>query len=67
MNHTARWKLVLLLGLCPFAAPVVSGLYHMTIERWTLPDWLVLYSFIYWPTYLVGAALVGLALYKLRR
>ena len=61
------WKCLLGLGICPFVIPIVLGLYHMVIESWTLPDWLVLYSFLYWPTYLVGLGLIILAAIKLKK
>ena len=62
MKKNTTWKISLLLGICPFAVPVVLGLYRMTIETWTLMDWLVLYSFIYWPTYIIGLVLIAVAL-----
>ena len=67
MAKTALWKLVLCAGIFPLAAPIVTGLYHMTIERWSLLDWLILYSFLYWPTYVLGILLIVLAAVKLRK
>lgn len=37
----------------------------MQIESWMLGDWLILYSFVYWPTYLIGLVLILVAVYKL--
>jgi len=51
-------KLLAALGLLPFILPVALGLYRMSIESWTLLDWLVLYSFVFWPTYIIGAVLM---------
>ena len=34
----------------------------MTIESWILFDWLVLYSFVYWPTYLAGLIVIVISL-----
>ena len=34
---------------------------------WTLTDWLVLYSVIYWPTYLLGLVLLILAAVQLKK
>ena len=65
MKGNLRWKLLLAAGLLPLVVPVLLGFYRMSIESWTMADWLVLYSFIYWPTYLVGLVVIGLALYKL--
>lgn len=60
------WKVVLIVGLLPFIIPIVMGLYTMTIETWELFDWLLLWSVIYWPTYVVGLALIFVAIYKLK-
>ena len=56
------WKLLFLIGLLPFIYPIVLGLYTMTIESWVLFDWLVLYSFVYWPTYLLGIIVIVISL-----
>ncbi|MBO5339855.1 MAG: hypothetical protein J6A62_02510 [Oscillospiraceae bacterium] len=65
MKKKVLWKALLFVGVCPFAAPVVMGAYRMSIEQWTWPDWLALYSFLYWPTYVVGLILIMVSLYKL--
>ena len=67
MNHRRLWRALLALGIFPFVLPILIGLYRMQIESWTLPDWLVLYSFLYWPTYLVGLVLILLSAWKLFR
>ena len=56
------WKLLFLTGLVPFILPIVIGLYTMTIESWELFDWIVLYSFVYWPTYLAGLIVIVISL-----
>lgn len=62
------WKLLFLGGLCPFLAPLVTGAYTMSVEHgWTWGDWLVLYSFVYWPTYAIGGVLMLLAFWRLSR
>ena len=55
------WKLLLGLGIFPMVLPFLLGLYHMWIESWTMADWLVLYSFLYWWTYPAGLVLIVLA------
>ena len=45
---------LLILGIVPFLLPLIIGLYRMTIESWELFDFVILYSFIYWPTYVAG-------------
>ena len=59
------WKLLLVIGIIPFIVPFVLGLYRMSIESWNYGDWLILYSFVYWPTYLVGLVLVAVSIFKL--
>lgn len=50
------WKFLIVIGLIPLILPFVLGVYHTWIESWTLGDWLILYSFTYWPTYVLGVA-----------
>lgn len=57
-KKNTTWKYLLLTGSLPFMIPILSGLYKMTIESWTLLDWLILYSYIFWPTYLIGFLLI---------
>ena len=65
MKQKFIWKVLLVLGTFPFVLPFVLGVYRMIIESWTMIDWLVLYSFIYWPTYVVGIVLIIVSLKKL--
>ena len=67
MKKKAIWKFLLFLGLCPFAAPFLWWLYQLLVDPWPLFDWLVLYSFLYWPTYVIGLALIVLALFKQKK
>jgi len=52
------WKILIGIGMMPLILPFALGIYRMSIESWDLWDWLVLYSFIYWPTYVVGIVLI---------
>lgn len=65
MKKKLIWKLLLVIGICPFIVPFLLGLYRMSIESWAMADWLVMYSFIYWPTYLIGFGLILFALIKI--
>ena len=56
------WKLLFLAGIVPFVVPVILGIYRMSIEHWEYLDWLILYSYIYWPTYVAGIILIGISL-----
>ena len=67
MRQGFIWKVVLVLGIFLFVLPFVLGVYRISIEFWTMIDWLVLYSFIYWPTYIVGIVLVVISLIKIVR
>lgn len=53
------WKIMIAVGCIPLALPFVLGLYHMKIETWTMGDWLILYSYVYWPTYVLGILLIA--------
>ena len=66
MNKTIR-KILFLLGLSAFVFPFVSGFYKMSTESWQLFDWLIMYSFIWWPTYIVGAVLILVAVKRKKR
>ncbi len=63
MNKTSIWKLLLILGLCPFVAPFVYNL----VMHWELLDMLVLWSYVYWPTYIIGLFLIGISIFKLKK
>ena len=66
MSRRGLWRALLARGIVPFVLPILIGLYRMQIESWTLPEWLVLYSFLYWPTYLAGLVLILLSVWKLK-
>ena len=62
------WWVLLILGIIPFLIPFFGFGYEMlNSSHWTLFDYLVLYSFLYWPTYLVGLILIIISACKLRR
>lgn len=53
------WKALIVIGIIPLMLPVLLGAYHMLIESWTMGDWLILYSYVYWPTYVIGLVLIA--------
>jgi len=55
------WIITLCLGIFPLILPFILGLYRMTIESWTLMDFVILYSYLFWWTYLIGLALIILS------
>ena len=67
MKRRGLWRALLALGLLPFVLPFLIGLYRMSIESWAMPDWLVMYSFIYWPTYVAGLVLILLSAWQLSK
>ena len=68
MKNKRLWWFLLVVGLIPFAAPFLGFAYEMlNSSSWPLMDWLVLYSFVYWPTYLVGFVLIAISVYKLMK
>ena len=61
------WRTLLVLGIVPVLIPVFGFGYEMLNgSGWTLLDYLVLYSFLNWPTYLVGLVLIVISVFKLR-
>ena len=62
------WRTLLVLGIVPFLIPFFGFGYEMlNSSNWALFDYWFLYSFLYWPTYLVGLVLIVLSVFKLRR
>ena len=60
--------LLLFIGIIPFAFPFLNFIYEMlNSSSWTLGDWLILYSYVYWPTYIVGIILIVIGIYKIKR
>ena len=68
MKNKKLWWVLLIIGIIPFAAPFIGFAYEMiNSSSWTLVDWLFLYSFVYWPSYVVGLILVVISVCKLRK
>jgi len=63
------WKILIGIGILPLILPFILGAYHMSIELWTMGDWLILYSYIYWPTYVLGLILImaGVVVWQRRK
>lgn len=58
------WNYLFYTGFLPFIIPVLMALYSMSVESWNFFDWILLYSVIYWPTYIVGIILILIAVRK---
>lgn len=68
MKKGLIWKILLLVGICPFVVPFGAFLWQMVIsESWTLADWLIMYSFVYWPTYVAGLILIVVSILMLKK
>ena len=52
------WKIWIAIGIIPLVLPFVLGVYHTMIESWTVLEWVILYSYLYWPTYVLGILLI---------
>ena len=68
MKNKMIWQLLLIIGIIPFIALFIGFVYEILISSsWTLIDWLVMYSFIYWPTYVVGMILIIVSISKIHK
>lgn len=79
-NNKRIWIFLLILGVVPFAIPLISGIYDSIngfsglcflecdyyYGRKALIDSIYLYSFIFWPTYIIGIILIVLSIIKLK-
>ena len=70
MKKIFIWKLLLVISLCPFIAPFFYYLLQILVHNtysWTLTDMVIVWSFLYWPTYLIGLVLLAISIYKLKK
>ena len=80
MKRKLLWKILLVLGVAPFVVALCSGLYAAVtgfsglsilagpeygIEAFV--NWIVLYSYVFCPTYLVGAILIIVSIVMMKR
>ena len=56
------WKILIAIGIIPLVLPFVLGVYHTMIESWKILDWVILYSYLYWPTYVLGLILIAIGI-----
>lgn len=60
------WCFLLIVGIIPFVIPFLTFAYEMiNSSSWMLTDWILLYSFVYWPTYIIGFILIIISINKL--
>lgn len=68
MKNKVTWWVLLVIGVIPFSFPFLNFAYEMLISStWKLGEWLLLWSFIYWPTYIAGLILIIVSVCKLRK
>lgn len=67
------WKVLLFLGTIPFLVAFIYCIVSSLLDgggpilKMSLGDYLILYSFLYWPTYMIGIALIALSIVKLKK
>ncbi len=75
------WELVIILGACPFAFVLLSGIYKaitgfsgLCLKGCTdsygfsaFMDWVILFSFVFWPIYVIGLILMIIGIIMVRR
>ena len=68
MKRRKLWWTILILGVLPFTIPFLGFAYEMlNASSWTLFDYWFLYSFLYWPTYVLGLILIIVSVCKLKK
>lgn len=65
MKKQMFWIAVLLFGTLPFLFPFFWGFSHMSTLSQPLLTWVMTYSFLHWPTYLIGMFVIPIAIYNL--
>lgn len=66
------WLVLLFLGCVPFLAAFGYCLVSYLLDgggllKMSFWDYLVLYSFLYWPTYAIGIAFIVLSILKIKK
>ncbi len=71
-NRKVLWKVLLVIGILPFAIPLllsfissIFGLGLFYADGLSGIDFLVLWSFIFWPTYVIGVFVIILSIIKI--
>lgn len=64
MKKKQIWKILMMISLLPFLVPIFLAPTRMS--SWTYLDWFLIWSYLYWPTYLLGFGLFVVSICKLR-
>lgn len=59
MKMTVLSRILSVLGLVPFAAATVLGLPIFRADSLTYGEFLLLWSYLFWPTYILGVLLLA--------
>lgn len=51
--------ILIILGFVPFAVALICGLPIFRASNLTYGDFLILYSYLFWPTYILGVLLLA--------
>ena len=51
--------ILIILGIVPFAVALICGLPIFRASNLTYGDFLILYSYLFWPTYILGVLLLA--------
>ncbi|MBP3399656.1 MAG: hypothetical protein J6K75_07865 [Erysipelotrichaceae bacterium] len=62
-------KLLFIISWIPFTWPLLMWTFEtfMNISSWGLVEFIVLYSFVYWPTYLAGLFLMIVTVFLIKK
>ena len=69
-NKKALWIVLLIVGIIPLAGPILMAIVDLFMHVSTSSnpvEFLVYWSYVFWPTYIVGALLIALAAVKLKK
>ena len=63
------YKLLFALGICPFIVPFIYYFIILLAHNTSMPliELLLLWSYLYWPLYVLGLLLVIFSLYKIKK
>ena len=60
-------KILFILGLIPFIIPTLLSIYTISVQSdFNFFEYIFLYSFLYWPTYILGIVLIIISIKKSR-
>lgn len=63
MNKSLVWKILFVIGLCPFIFPLII----VFTSNWTVMETLFVYSVVFWPTYIIGFILLVISIGKIKK